>query len=144
MNEDENPRQLSLELWGKIYQKYSVQSEEEWVEYIVENGYSTMDELDLEAQFKAGFVALRGTELPWKKLRQLVWKRDKCICQVCLREISYSNYQCGHMVDFGCGGSDRLSNLVVMCGVCNQTKPLTPTKKDYWNWVNQIRQDLYS
>lgn len=137
--DDENPRQLSLDLWGKIYNQHTVNSEEEYVDYIAEHGYSPRAEIDIKAQIEAGNVALRGTDLAWSTLRRYIWKRDKGKCQVCLREITRDQYQCGHMVDRTHGGSDRLSNLVTMCGACNQTKPLTPTKEDYWLWVKRIR-----
>ena len=139
--EDENPRQLSLDLWWKIYLQHTVKTEEEWVDYILEYDVSlTMEVIDLNAQFEAGCVARRGTELSLPTLRKLVWERDEGVCQVCLKEIPYSDYQCGHMVDWALGGSNRLTNLVAMCGVCNQTKPMTSTKEAYWRWVQMRRR----
>lgn len=71
----------------------------------------------------------------WKAIRREVWLRDGPVCQVCDRKITENDYQCGHIVDRCVGGSDDLSNLVVMCTACNQLKPIHKTPEDYRAWV---------
>lgn len=71
----------------------------------------------------------------WHKARRLVWERDGAKCRVCGRYLTQEQYECGHIIDRVCGGSDQLHNLVVMCRICNQLKPLTPTREEYTAWA---------
>ena len=71
----------------------------------------------------------------WDVKRQLVWKRDGGICQLCKRTLKLSEYECGHIVDKMCGGSDELDNLVVMCWACNHLKGQHETREEYEKWV---------
>jgi hypothetical protein len=80
----------------------------------------------------------------WEKKRREILRRDKYICQECgmhlipdVMEMFPGLYQLGHKVDIACGGSNDPSNLVVMCCVCNQTKPLHETIEDYIEWVDR-------
>jgi 5-methylcytosine-specific restriction endonuclease McrA len=88
----------------------------------------------------ASEAALRGTisrnGAEWAELRSRVWERDRGMCQVCGENVG-ENYECGHIIDRVIGGSDRLSNLVCMCVVCNRLKPLTETRAEYLAWASQ-------
>jgi hypothetical protein len=59
------------------------------------------------------------------------------VCQVCGDALEWQEYECGHIIDCCVGGSDRLSNLVCMCIVCNRLKPLTETRAEYMAWARQ-------
>jgi hypothetical protein len=93
--------------------------------------------LEEELHRRAAEAALRGTPLTWDQTRQLIWERDGGVCQVCGDAITWQEYECGHIIDRCVGGSDRLSNLVCMCIVCNRLKPLTETRAEYMAWARQ-------
>jgi 5-methylcytosine-specific restriction endonuclease McrA len=93
--------------------------------------------LEDEPYRHAAEAALRGTTLSWDQTRQLIWERDGGVCQVCGDAIEWREYECGHIIDRCVGGSDRLSNLVCMCIVCNRLKPLTKTRAEYLAWARQ-------
>jgi hypothetical protein len=86
---------------------------------------------------QAAEAALKGTTLSWDQTRQLIWERDGGACQVCGDSITWQQYECGHIIDRCVGGSDRLSNLVCMCILCNRLKPLTKTRAEYLAWARQ-------
>jgi 5-methylcytosine-specific restriction endonuclease McrA len=85
----------------------------------------------------AADAALKGTILSWDQTRQLIWERDGRVCQVCGDSIAWQQYECGHIIDRCVGGSDRLSNLVCMCILCNRLKPITKTRAEYLAWARQ-------
>lgn len=80
---------------------------------------------------------LKQSRIGWNRLRDLVWKRDHGICQVCGLDISKIKawYDCGHIVDRFCGGEDEADNVVVMCCYCNQMKPFHSTPQEYHEWL---------
>jgi hypothetical protein len=48
-------------------------------------------------------------------------------------------YNCGHIVDLVCQGTDRLDNLAVMCKICNQwRKSQHETKEEYILWRDHL------
>lgn len=77
----------------------------------------------------------RGTKKPWKQIRREVYDRDRGICQVCGDFVEWEYYECGHIIDVLRGGSDRKSNLLCMCNVCNRRKPIHNTRREFWDWV---------
>jgi HNH endonuclease len=93
--------------------------------------------LEDEPYHHAAEAALQSTNLSWDQTRQRIWERDGGMCQVCGDAIEWQEYECGHIIDRWLGGSDRLSNLVCMCIVCNRLKPLTETRAEYMAWVRQ-------
>jgi hypothetical protein len=93
--------------------------------------------LEDEPYRHAADAALKGTILSWDQTRQLIWERDGRVCQVCGDSITWQQYECGHIIDRCVGGSDRPSNLVCMCIVCNRLKPLTETRAEYMAWAHQ-------
>ena len=129
------PRQLNFDSWATAYKK----AKGLIIDQIAERGLISDEKPDTIILRQARSIMIRDNEFSWTTLRDRVWKRDKEICQVCLRKIPYSNYQCGHIIDRVCGGSDRLSNLVVMCCACNQGKPMTQTRSEYLDWVKWVR-----
>jgi 5-methylcytosine-specific restriction endonuclease McrA len=73
-------------------------------------------------------------EIPKKKIRipaivrKIVWAtyigkntiRSKCLC--CdLEEISYTNFECGHVISEKNGGNTTIDNLRPICGHCNKS-----------------------
>lgn len=82
----------------------------------------------------------RGTTEPWENIRQRIWERDGGVCDVCGDTIPIEHYDCGHIVDRVCDGTDLDDNLVVMCNVCNRLrKPLHETPEQYYEWRDKVR-----
>ena len=77
----------------------------------------------------------RKTDESWGRIRLRIWDRDNGVCQVCGERIRFEHYECGHIVDRVCGGSDLDDNLVVMCSSCNRWKPCHETRQEYDAWV---------
>lgn len=133
MNEkvwEDGKRQLSLELWQKGYLSH--------MEQLAHNRYRAQGENDWEKEARRAGEALakRGTEESWDKIRRFIYDRDKGICYVCKTFVEWKHYECGHIVDRVCGGSDLPENLVVMCNVCNRNyKPLHATRKEFDEWM---------
>lgn len=69
---------------------------------------------------------LTGTS--WNRLRSIVKKGDKAICQYCGRKAEDGHVD--HIIPLSRGGTDRLDNLAWSCSECNQRKnarlPLIP------------------
>jgi 5-methylcytosine-specific restriction endonuclease McrA len=61
-----------------------------------------------------------------KALRDSVWERDigdsmKGKCKVCNTDVTFRNFQCGHIIAEKMGGSIALDNLMAICSGCNQS-----------------------
>ena len=92
----------------------------EWIERLLERPSITFEEqvhLVIENEIK-----LRKTIS--RTLRKHVWVKrcnDKisgeCFC--CLEEISFTNFDCGHIVSVKDGGSNDIDNLEPVCRSCN-------------------------
>jgi hypothetical protein len=59
-----------------------------------------------------------------KKMRTNLWKQyfDTCMlgnCYVCLEEITYDTFQCGHVLSVFYGGKNEYDNLRPICSICN-------------------------
>lgn len=86
------------------------------------------------------FIARKARTLAqgrrWSWLRGEVWERDKGVCQVCGDDLTEQDrfYECGHIVDRAIGGKDELSNLLVMCILCNRLKPFHYTVEQFEEW----------
>lgn len=72
----------------------------------------------------------------WPTLCKQVYDRDSAQCHVCGVTVPWSVYECGHIIDRVCGGSDRLSNLVTMCKACNRMKPCHSNRAEYIDWLD--------
>jgi 5-methylcytosine-specific restriction protein A len=65
----------------------------------------------------------RGYGHQWNKLRQQVLKRDKHLCQPCLRASALSPAtQVDHIIPKAKGGTDDLENLEGICSPCHKRK----------------------
>ena len=74
--------------------------------------------------------------MAFRKTRIAVYDRDEGVCQVCKDKVAFEGeYECGHKIDRQVGGSDEPENLVVMCYLCNRTKPITETMEEYEAWA---------
>lgn len=81
----------------------------------------------------------RATILSWVATAARVYERDRGYCHACNLAVPRDYYECGHIIDRCRGGSDRMSNLVVMCNVCNRLKPLHDSRSAYLDWVAVVR-----
>lgn len=79
----------------------------------------------------------------WQNKRRRVWRRDGGICQVCGMYLELDQFVCGHLIDRSEGGSNDMSNLVVMCEWCDRAKPKHRTHKEYRIWQQSMRQGLW-
>ncbi len=78
----------------------------------------------------------RATSQSWESIRKLVWQRDGGVCHICGWKMPEDAYECGHIIDRTVGGTDRPSNVVVMCFLCNRwLKDLHCTRQDYLTWL---------
>ena len=67
---------------------------------------------------------------PWRRKRELIFKRDNFLCQICLQNdvltaVSLSGADagvCDHIMALAHGGSDDNSNLQTICKSCDKTK----------------------
>lgn len=87
------------------------------------------------ARLRARDAAQRATDMTWEATRALVFERDGGRCHVCGEVIPWHHYECGHIIDRVAGGSDRLSNLVTMCALCNRLKPVHESRAEYIAWL---------
>jgi hypothetical protein len=69
------------------------------------------------------------TNTSWRRLREIVRRRDKERCYYCNETVS--NGHVDHLVPLSRGGSDDLSNLVWACPSCNAAKS-DMTAKEFW------------
>ena len=98
---------------------------------------NTFNEILERASSSAENARQRGTAERWEKIRIRIYDRDSGVCQVCQKPVEFSGgYNCGHKVDRLIGGTDTDDNLVVMCGQCNQLKPIHETIEQYQAWVD--------
>jgi 5-methylcytosine-specific restriction endonuclease McrA len=59
-----------------------------------------------------------GSTTQWRKLREIVIRRDAGVCQRCGQEGKHVD----HIVPRRLGGTDELSNLQLLCVQCNLSK----------------------
>lgn len=93
------------------------------------------DRIAAKVHARVEAIVKRGTEADWRATRKLVYRRDGGICHVCGRDVLWDGYECGHIVDRVCGGTDRPSNLVTMCIICNRLKPMHESRVEYLAWI---------
>ena len=65
----------------------------------------------------------QGYGRDWKRLRAVVIRRDKGLCQQCLRggRVVPGN-ECDHITPKSRGGTDDMSNLELLCRPCHASK----------------------
>lgn len=79
--------------------------------------------------------SLRAKPERWSVIRGRIWLRDGNRCLLCGYRIKPEGYECGHIVDRMCGGSDEDDNLAVMCIICNRLKPAHSTREEFDAWM---------
>lgn len=67
---------------------------------------------------KQSALRANGSTTQWRKLREIVIRRDAGICQRCGQEGSHVD----HVVPRALGGDDSLNNLQLLCRNCNLKK----------------------
>lgn len=74
-------------------------------------------------QKKKGSARKRGYGSFWEKLRKLVIRRDKGLCQECLRNgRTAAGKDVDHIVPKSQGGTNKLTNLELLCRPCHKVK----------------------
>lgn len=65
----------------------------------------------------------------WKKLREIVKRRDDYLCQECLRNgYIVTGTEVDHIVPVSQGGNECLDNLQLLCHECHKEKTLRESK----------------
>ncbi len=65
----------------------------------------------------------RGYGSEWEQLKRVVIKRDKGLCQMCLRNgVVTQATQVDHKIAKANGGTDKLTNLECICTPCHDKK----------------------
>ena len=54
--------------------------------------------------------------------RQVIFRRDKGICQICGKECEWNDWEADHIVPWSKGGKTEIENGQVLCSTCNQKK----------------------
>ena len=67
---------------------------------------------------KKSALRSNGSTTQWRKLREIVIRRDAGTCQLCGMEGSHVD----HIIPRRLGGDDSLSNLQLLCAACNLSK----------------------
>lgn len=67
----------------------------------------------------------RGYGSQWRKVRTIALRRDKHLCQVCLRHgVITPATQVDHIKNKASGGDDSLDNLQSICDSCHMEKTI--------------------
>lgn len=67
----------------------------------------------------------RGYGSAWTKIRNTVRKRDKWLCQECLRKgIVTKGSDVDHILNKARGGTDAMNNLELLCKPCHKAKTI--------------------
>jgi len=61
----------------------------------------------------------RTTDLKWKELVKIIYKRDNWTCQKCGLHIHDSNISCHHIIPFSVCKTDDPNNLITLCRSCH-------------------------
>lgn len=96
--------------------------------------YATKGSKCDEHQPKAGWSKesrhKRGYGYQWYKTKEAVLKRDKHLCQNCLRQGIFTlGDEVDHIVNKAEGGSDKMSNLETICKKCHKQKTREESKR---------------
>lgn len=67
---------------------------------------------------KGSALKANGSTTRWRKLREIVIRRDQGACQLCGRE----GHHVDHIIPRRLGGTDELHNLQLLCKECNLQK----------------------
>ena len=115
----------------------SVYKNFEWVDRIVYKINNNIDYPNMTHVSSENRVKIK------KNLRKAVWSKHfetSMIgnCVVCVDEITYDNFQCGHIKSVFYGGETTLSNLEPICGSCNNDMGIM----DLYKYKEQLRQQM--
>ncbi|MDU6924012.1 HNH endonuclease signature motif containing protein [Franconibacter helveticus] len=76
-----------------------------------------------ERHNKGKTAAQRGYGAEWRRVRNIVIRRDKGLCQSCKRQgIFRPGSSVDHIVAKAHGGSNKLDNLECICSECHKAK----------------------
>ena len=67
---------------------------------------------------KQSALSSNGSTARWRKIREMVIRRDQSTCQLCGMEGNHVD----HIVPRRLGGTDELNNLQLLCSNCNLSK----------------------
>lgn len=71
----------------------------------------------------------RGYGNAWEKLRRKILKRDKQLCQVCIKLGLYTPAQAvDHIIPKSNNGTDQPNNLQSICNACHKVKTYSESK----------------
>lgn len=70
--------------------------------------------------------------------RQIVWERDKGVCQICKEPADYNNWNLDHIIPLG-PGPHCYENVRVTCPNCNRKK-IVSDKQELSKWRDHIGQ----
>lgn len=71
-----------------------------------------------------GIVRLMGDQLA--SLRADCFLRDNFLCQECGRKVTWKMGHMAHIVGRGRGGSDEITNVRTLCGICHMVGEHVP------------------
>lgn len=124
-------------------------AEDDWIWGRVDLPSARLDAyMTARAERVAERLRKRQTRESWPVIRRRIYLRDNGECGVCGRELPPDGWECGHIIDRAAGGSDLDDNLMVMCWLCNQFKPMTETREEFEAWrqshPSEIRNRIYA
>jgi hypothetical protein len=124
---------------NKLY--LGLYSNYEWIDRIVDHFTIGIEFKDMQHISKSWRPKIT------KNLKIAVWKAEngntltdgKCYC--CEGEITYENFECGHIIPVSIGGKTNIENLKAICGQCNmdmKTMNLEDYKKLLQSQLNDV------
>jgi hypothetical protein len=106
-------KQRSNPFYVSVYRQF------EWLEKIV---MKSRDNIDYE---RMEHISVTTRLRILKPLKNLVWSRYASnhsmygLCYVCKSNITYDNFECGHIISVFYGGETHIDNLRPLCHTCN-------------------------
>lgn len=85
--------------------------------------HSKRKESNWNNHHKGRTTTQRGYGAKWRKTRASILRRDKGLCQPCLKQGKYTRAtEVDHIVEKAVGGADSLDNLQAICSTCHKRK----------------------
>lgn len=96
----------------------------------ISNSSDTMDSLTYRHTLLKESLISEVPDLPQKDpkrtfdeaQRQVIFRRDRGICQVCKKECEWNDWEADHIVPWSNGGKTSIENGQVLCPACNSRK----------------------
>ena len=88
------------------------------------NMYIQKQNLYVSLLFQKETEAKKRTQIP-AAVRKKLWSQEigldnmTGLCNLCESQITYTNYHAGHIISSCNGGTDNISNLKILCPLCN-------------------------